>query len=375
MRRYPRICLTIIVKNELESNEEHVILRCLESCKDVISSVAMVVTAAPGLGWGNCEWQALEWCTKNHKQLFLERYSWDDDFARARNVSLALAAGKSDWCLIIDSDEMIVAPFTAQLFQDLLETSKDCCVVPMLLGGQVNPRAVLIRNIPGWAYTLAHHETLELNGQPITHPVILGNVLNPRSGPYLTTPSDGARSLDPLRREKDIAKLKTMTDERSRFFLGISLMNNGQREEAVGHLEAFMDMPDGKAPFRYYAALCLGRLQGGDTKWFKIAMDLCPDRPEALCEMATAESVAGNWNMTRIYALGALHSAPPVNLVYLEPRWLQWASRLILSVAYINLGWTAQALPYLEWLIKSPNLPENKRPIVQALLDAASQSL
>ncbi|SDF43597.1 glycosyltransferase family 2 protein [Sporomusa acidovorans] len=82
------VCL--IVKNE-----EHCLGDCLDSIKDWADQIVVVDTGSTD--------NTLEVARQYHVQI--EYFTWENDFAKARNYSLQFAVG--DWILILDADERI----------------------------------------------------------------------------------------------------------------------------------------------------------------------------------------------------------------------------------------------------------------------------
>ena len=104
----PRISLCMITKNE-----EHHLPRCLSSVKKIVDEIIVVDTGS--------EDHTVAIAHAFGAKVF--QYEWDNDFARARNCSLAQATG--DWVLILDADECIAPQEREQLRSLLDRPSKD----------------------------------------------------------------------------------------------------------------------------------------------------------------------------------------------------------------------------------------------------------
>ncbi len=89
------ICLNMIVKNE-----KHVIRRCLEAVKGVVDYWVIVDT-----GSTDGTQEIIRECMKGLRGQLYER-PWRD-FAFNRNEALDLAAGKGDYLLLVDADEVM----------------------------------------------------------------------------------------------------------------------------------------------------------------------------------------------------------------------------------------------------------------------------
>lgn len=85
-----KLSLAMIVKNE-----EDVIERCLNSCKDFVDEIVIVDTGSTD--------KTIEIAKKFDAKIF--HYTWDNNFSNARNFSIENSTG--DFNLFIDADEYI----------------------------------------------------------------------------------------------------------------------------------------------------------------------------------------------------------------------------------------------------------------------------
>ncbi len=96
--RMPTLSLCMIVKDE-EANLE----RCLQSVQGLVDEIIIVDTGSTDK-------------TKEIAQQFTEKildFSWNNDFAAARNESLRHATG--DWILMLDADELLAVDDQAKI--------------------------------------------------------------------------------------------------------------------------------------------------------------------------------------------------------------------------------------------------------------------
>jgi glycosyltransferase involved in cell wall biosynthesis len=84
------ISLCMIVKDEAEN-----LPRCLESVQDLVHECIVVDTGSTD---ATCD-IATRYGARVHS------FTWNNDFAAARNVSLDYATG--DWVLVLDADEVL----------------------------------------------------------------------------------------------------------------------------------------------------------------------------------------------------------------------------------------------------------------------------
>lgn len=97
----PMLDACLIVKNE-EANLP-ACLRSLESLSPILGSVCVYDTGSDDDTVAIAE----------SFGAVVQRGSWDDDFARARNLSVAMSSAK--WVLTLDADETVVVPSAARL--------------------------------------------------------------------------------------------------------------------------------------------------------------------------------------------------------------------------------------------------------------------
>jgi GT2 family glycosyltransferase/tetratricopeptide (TPR) repeat protein len=96
------VSLCMIVRDE----ERHIV-RCLASCRPLVHEMVVVDTGSQDHTASLAELMGAR----------LVHHPWRDDFAEARNVSLAAATG--DWILVLDGDEALSAR-DYQIFQNIL---------------------------------------------------------------------------------------------------------------------------------------------------------------------------------------------------------------------------------------------------------------
>lgn len=101
-----KLSLCMIVKNE-----EEFLPQCLESVKDIVDEIIIVDTGSTD----NTVSIANSFGAK------VLHHKWDNDFSKARNISLRHATG--DWILVLDADECIAKRDLAKI-KNLIETSE-----------------------------------------------------------------------------------------------------------------------------------------------------------------------------------------------------------------------------------------------------------
>jgi glycosyltransferase involved in cell wall biosynthesis len=150
----PFLSLCMIVKNEATN-----LPRCLQSAQPWVDEIIVVDTGSED----NTVAIAQQFGAK------VSYFAWCNDFAAARNASLAQATGT--WILVLDADEELVGS------GDGLEPLR---LHPEALTWEIHLRDAdpeagvngmqavrLLRNLPELRYTGQYHEYLQYQGQPI----------------------------------------------------------------------------------------------------------------------------------------------------------------------------------------------------------------
>jgi len=385
LTNHPTICLAMIAKNEVNSHEGHVIERCLDSCRELVSDIVIV-----GTGHGNIDGPVLDlvatWGMNAGISTELRQIEWNGDFAAARNVAHHTANNtKCDWIQLLDADEILEADIE-QIWCVLARTQSNAIALPELnaLTNSVTPRIAFVRNIVGWNWKYALHETLQLNG---TDPEaeFIGNIERPMEGPYIWTPQDGARSQDPDKMKKDIEVLRAeyfaTKDPRYAFYLGRTLM--AERDwEALAIFGEYIKSKPSQTGLLYCAHLFVGRLythflaekrsgvyEERAVESFLSAYRLCPTRVEALGELAAFYARTEDWAVAKVYALSCAHAPIPDfgAAELLEHEWSRWRGLALLMETLLNLNQIGAATQYARLILTREGVPDNIRDKAEAL--------
>lgn len=216
------ICLNMIVKNEKD-----VIERCLRSVKPVIDYWVIVDT-----GSTDGTQEIIRNFMKGIPGDLYER-PWVD-FSHNRNQALQFAKGKADYILIIDADEVL------SLEPDFKVPSldQDFYHITTSYGGTKYHRVQLVNNHLNWEWIGVLHEHLE-SPQAKSVGLLEGvtNVVN----------TDGARSKDPHKYDKDAALLEKALEKdpdntRYRFYLAQSYRDAQKPEKAIENYQKRIEM-------------------------------------------------------------------------------------------------------------------------------------
>lgn len=132
-------------------DEANMLPRCLESVRDLVSEIIVLDTGSTD------DSAAIARSAGAH----VERFAWRDDFAAARNASLAMAT--QSWIIVLDADEIIDRATTQDLAELLAEPSISALEVTIdnLNDRGPNQSFALIRifrNLPEIRFAGAIHE-------------------------------------------------------------------------------------------------------------------------------------------------------------------------------------------------------------------------
>lgn len=147
----PTICLVMIVRNE-----STVIRRCLNSVAPYINEWVIVDTGSN---------DGTQDIIKDHMDSLgipgnLYEREWKD-FGTNRTESLRLAAGRCDYRLIIDADDVLEVE-DPTVFDNL---DGDCYRMPIHLDGVVYMRIQLVKSSQDWRYVGVLHEYIKYMGE------------------------------------------------------------------------------------------------------------------------------------------------------------------------------------------------------------------
>jgi glycosyltransferase involved in cell wall biosynthesis/tetratricopeptide (TPR) repeat protein len=143
--RPPRLSVCLIVKNE-----EHFLVRCLASVRDLASQIIVVDTGSTD--------RTIEIAKEHGAEV--HHFVWCDDFSAARNAALEHATG--DWVLALDADEELLPGHKETLRREMQDASILAYRLPIIDKGCEQegcshvPR--LFRNAPGLFFVGRVHE-------------------------------------------------------------------------------------------------------------------------------------------------------------------------------------------------------------------------
>ena len=218
----PTICLNMIVKDE-----SAVITRCLGSLKSLIDYWVIVDT-----GSTDGTQKIIKEFMKDVPGELHER-PWKN-FGHNRNEALSLAKGKGDYLLFIDADEI----FQHEPNYKFPKLDKDFYFITTNFNGTHYGRVQLVNNHLGWKWEGVLHEGLACKGARSSG--LIKGITN-----FVYT--DGARSKDPKKYEKDALALEEallLEPKNSRyvFYLAQSYKDAGNYPKALENYQKRIEM-------------------------------------------------------------------------------------------------------------------------------------
>ena len=219
------ICLNMIVKDESK-----IILRCLESVKEIIDHWVICDTGSTD----GTQKIIIDFFEKQGIPGELIEAPWVN-FAHNRNIALNHADGKADYLLIMDADDYIKADATFR-FENL---TADSYLLKNKRGSIEYFFTKLVRTDLPWKWKGVLHEYLECECETASEKYL---------GHYMIhSTTDGARSQNPEKYKNDIKVLeealeKEPENSRYQFYLAQSYRDDGNFEKAVEHYQKRADM-------------------------------------------------------------------------------------------------------------------------------------
>lgn len=349
------ICLNMIVKNESKE-----IKNCLASLLKVIDYWVIVDT-----GSVDGTQKIIREFLKDIPGELHER-PWVN-FAHNRNEALQFAKNKADYVLLIDADERLA--FAPNFAMPKLEMDCYSIVVRMSEDRTFDfQRVLLINNHLNWKWEGVIHEYLVCpQAKSLAR---LNDVVN------LSLSSDGARSQDPQKFQKDIQVLERAietdpTNARNVFYLAQSYDKVGNRALALKHFEkrASMGGCDQEVFWSLYAIGRLHTFQNAAAETilnsFCRAYAFRPSRAEPLYRLA--EYFFETQNYILGYALAKLALSIPMSqdLGYVEKWIYEYGVLFQLANCAAGLGKNEEARAAYHQLLLRNDLPTDIRKLVK----------
>lgn len=287
------LSLCMIVKNE-----EGCLENCLKSVKRAVDEIVILDT-----GSTDATREIAERYTEH-----VQDYPWHDDFAEARNASLALAT--KPFILWLDADDVLDPPECEKLIalKEQLHNGIDAVMMPYQYAfspdgrpSLVFDRERIVRRAAGFSFSGAVHEAMAVSGH-----VIRADIAIRHTGEH----GAGSNRRNLAIYEKLIAQAREMSP-RDWYYYARELKNAGEYARASESYDSFL-MMNGWAVNRMDALLergeCLaqlGRLPEAKRSYFA-ALEMGEPRAEALCALGACFLNEGNLRSAALWYRAAL---------------------------------------------------------------------
>lgn len=341
------LCLNMIVKNESK-----VIRRCLDSIRPFIQAWAIVDT-----GSTDGTQDIIRDHLKDIPGELVER-PWKN-FGHNRSEAIEVGRSKADYLMFIDADNEFVAPEGWRM-PDL---TADVYTVVLRDGESLYHRASLAANRLPWRYEGVLHEHLDCGGP--YEPEVL-------EGPYIRVNTDGARSQDPMKFEKDARLLEAaLADEpdnaRYAFYLAQSYRDAGQPMKAWEAYQRRAAM-GGWDEEVWYSLLEVAKLsqqlelgEEAVIQAYLTAHQARPLRAEALCYLAAYCRNRHRYSQAYGFAKEAASIPPPADILFLDDSVYGWRALDEWSILAYWTGQYALSKTLCERLLREGRAPLEER--------------
>ncbi len=359
--KIPSIGLCMIVKNEA-----HVIQRCLDSVRPLITRWTIVDTGSTD--------GTQDIIRKSLADVPGELHEWPwVDFAHNRSEALALAAPHSEYLLVIDADDVFETAPNFSLPQ-LMHDAYSLTVVDQNVRYE---RIHLVRAACGWRYEGVLHEHITCDHQH-TKTSLPGLTYRRLGG--------GARSRDPNKFLKDAAVLQKALERepnnaRYAFYLAQSWRDAGRFPDAVTAYRKRAEM-GGWEEETWYSLYEVARLlEKTDASYDAVvaaylrAYAFRPIRAESLTKLAGYLRQKKEWPTAFLFASTAVSTPRPADILFVDDAVYSWQALDEFAISAYWVGRYSASRDACQRLLSGGRLPDAEIPRVQRNLAFAEQRL
>ncbi|SFC56731.1 Glycosyltransferase involved in cell wall bisynthesis [Nocardioides terrae] len=296
-----------------------------------------------------------------------------DDFAQARNESLALARDSAaaygvDYLLLCDADMELVVDDPG--FRDSL--AADAYLLGQRASGLHYANVRLLRVDAPARYVGVTHEYLDI-----------GSAARPTlGGVWFHDHAEGANRRGKF--ERDLALLEgglTVEPDNARyaFYRAQTLRDLGREREALSAYEHRASLGGWEEEVWYsllQVALLRERLADSDRDVlaaYLAAFERRPGRAETLVQLARYLRELGRHELGHVFATRAVQLAPTDDILFVSPDCYGWRARDELSISSYWVGRYAESAALAQAVLADPQLPPQERPRVEQNLAFARE--
>lgn len=351
------VCLNMIVKDE-----SAVIERCLASVRPHVDHWLIVDT-----GSGDDTRERVRRAMEGIPGALVDR-PWRD-FGHNRTEALELARGRADYLLFIDADETLGAEAGARW----PALTQDAYSIEARYAELRYDRVSLVSSKLPWRWEGVLHEYLDA-GRPVEQPRV--------SGFWIEVKSEGARSRDPRKFEKDAAVLEAALarepgNARYAFYLAQSWRDAGRADLAREWYakRGAMGGWDEEVWYSLYQVARLAEQLGEEhdrvVGAYVRAYQARPARAESLVALARFLRLREEYHAAYLFARAAAAVPPPGDRLFVDATAYGWARDDELALAAFYSGRVDEAAQLWRRMLTSPALPASERARIERNLQFA----
>jgi glycosyltransferase involved in cell wall biosynthesis len=352
-------------------NEEHIILRCLESCKNHVDAITIVDTGSTD----NTKTLVRSFIKKNNLKGNVVSKKWID-FATNRTQAIKLAKKKSDYLLILDADmELMVDDPDWKSKLD-----KDYYLIKHQMPGLSQYLPFLIKsNLHDdiqWQYISKTHEYLDTlpQGASISKDTFYDiHVIEHIDGQSRS--HKFARDIE-LLEEQLKENIDNHLESRTWFYLAQSYENQGlDYKKALRCYQKRVNMGGWTEEVAYSyrrMAYCYTKLNYPWQYTLELLLfsySLTPQRAEALIDICTHYRLVKKWHMCYYYASLANTLVKPEQALFIEDDVYNWRIKDELAIAAYWLGQYQQSYDLNTELLNNILVPLEQKERIKANLE------
>ena len=327
------ISLCMIVKNE-----EQTLPRCLDSVRHLVDELVIVDTGSTD--------RTVEIARSYTDRIF--PFSWQDDFAAARNFSFEQAT--MDYCMWLDADDVLEAEDQARFvrLKETLPPDTDMVMLPYHTAFDEAGRPTftcnrerLVRRAAGFRWAGAVHEAIAPSGV-----VRRGDAAVSHRKIGSSDPDRNLRIFQSLLQKGPLSP-------RNQFYYARELTCHGRDQEAIQIFRAFLDQGQGWVVDNIQAcrdlAACWNRLNRPDLAFAALteALRYGPPQAELCCDLGQYFFDRADWRTAVFwYELAAAQPADSAGEGFSSPDCHDYIPFLQLCVCWFRLGEPDKAESY-----------------------------
>jgi glycosyltransferase involved in cell wall biosynthesis len=357
-------------------NEEHIILRCLESCQHHVDVMTIVDTGSTDK-------------TKELVRAFIKKHNikgsvlsrkWID-FGHNRTQAIRLAEKKTDYILMLDAD-MILNIFNNDWKQHL---TKDQYLIKHQLPGLTQYLPLLYKSSLSdnqWIYQGKTHEFLDSFPSSGQFSFEVNNDIE------VIEYMDGSSRSHKFSRDIQLLEdqLKETTDThllaRTWFYLGQSYENQGlDYKKAINCYQKRIDLKGWIEEVAYChrrIAHCYQKIQNPwqyALEQLLFSYSLTPQRAEPLIDICSYYRLVKKWNMCYYYASLANTLPRPKMALFIEDDVYNWRIKDELAIAAYWIGQYEQSYVLNQELLNSSLTPSEQKDRIKTNMEYSKNQL